>query len=186
MEKLATENRVVGVRTFGDELLAAICPLGLALATGTALVVDLDHGGPAYPGERSVAELAEEGPRRAELRPEREGVALVRNGGADTAAAVELIHTLSQSWPVIVVRVGTEPIPFPIIPVRPVWPGFLAPVGERAAVWQMLPGSGEPPGPGPVLPAPGRATVMALLAGRRPIRSRWIRAWTGVWGLPWR
>jgi len=179
-------TRVVGVRTFGDELLAAIAPLGLALAAGSALVVDLDPDGPAYPGERTVAELAEEGPRRTELDPGRSGVATLRNGGAETLAAIEVVGTLAESWPAIVVRVGSEPVPFPVIPVRPLWPGFLAYAGQSPSVWQAVPGGAEAPGPGPVLPPPGRATVTALLSGRRPPRSRWVRAWTEVWELPWR
>lgn len=180
-----TANRVVGVRTLGDDLLAAIAPLGLALAAGTALMVDLDVDGPPYPGDRTVAELVQEGPRRAELSPDRNGVATLRNGGADTGAAIEVVATLAGAWPTIVARVGAEAVPFPVIPVRPLWPGFLAPRGERPAVWQTVPGGSDPPGPGPVLPPPGRATVSALLVGRRPLRSRWLRAWAKVWELPW-
>jgi len=188
MGSIATETRIVGVRTFGDELLAAIAPLGLALAAGTALMVDLDPDGPAYPGDRTVAELAAEGPRRSEMRPDRAGVAYLRNGGADSMAAVDVVTTLGDTWEAVVVRVGTEsvPFPFPVIPVRPLWPGFLAPDGDCPAVWQMVPGGAEPPGPGPVLPPPGRSTVSALLTGRRPQRSRWVRAWGQVWELPWR
>lgn len=178
-------SRVVAVRTFGDELLAAIAPLGLALAAGTALVVDLDIDGPPYPGERTVAELVAEGPRRVELAPERVGVAALRNGGIEAVDALGVVGKLSEAWPAVVIRVGAEPVPFPVIPVRPLWPGFLAPTGERAAVWQKVMTESDPPGPGPVLPPPGRATVSALMAGRRPLHSRWIRAWSEVWGLPW-
>lgn len=181
-----TGSRIVGVRTLGDELLAAIAPLGLALSAGTALVVDLDLDGPPYPTERSVADLVEEGPTRAELNPERSGVAILRNGGVGPAAALEVIETLEGSWPMIVARVGTEPFPFPVIPVRPLWPGFLAPSGDRASVWQLVSGGSDAPGPGPVLPPPGRRVVTALLSGRRPLRSRWVRAWRRVWELPWR
>ncbi|HJR93778.1 MAG TPA: hypothetical protein VJ938_15160 [Acidimicrobiia bacterium] len=178
--------RILGVRTFGDEVLAALAPLGLAAAAGTALVVDLDPDGLAYPGQRSLAEAVAEGPRRTELRPEREGVAYLRNGGADVDAAVEMITVLGENWPAIVLRLAATEVPFPVVPVRPLWPGFLAPQGGRPAVWQAVPGGGSPPGPGPVLPAPGRFTIASLLGGRRPPRSRWIRAWIDVWGLPWR
>lgn len=181
-----TETRVLGVRTFGDELLAAIAPLGLALAAGTALVVDLDRDGPPYPSDRTLAELVEEGPRRSELRPDQQGVAAIRNGGAPMVAAVELVGTLAAGWPAIVVRVGSETGPFPVVPVRPLWPGWMAPTGDRPSVWQSLSGGADPPGPGPVLPPPGRSTVAALLAGRRPVRSRWVKAWEQVWELPWR
>lgn len=178
-------GRLVGVRAFGDEVLAALSPLALALAAGDALVVDLDGDGPLYPGPRTLAEVVEEGPRLAEMNPDRAGVAILPNGGADPAAGVETVVRLAQSWPAVVARVGTDPVPFPVIPVRPLWPGFLAPAGERPSVWQMVRGGGEPPGPGPVLPPPGGATVTALLSGRRPVRSRWVRAWRRVWELPW-
>jgi hypothetical protein len=178
-------GRVIGIRTFGDELLAAIAPVGLALAAETALVLDADDGGPSYPGERTVAELAEDGPTRAELRPERGGVALIANGGADPLSVAAVVEMLAPAWPAIVVRVGHAEVPFPVIPVRPLWPGFLAPVGSRPAVWQRVPGGSEPPGSGPVLPPPERATINAILAGRKPFLSRWVRAWRKVWGLPW-
>lgn len=179
-------GRLVGVRAFGDEVLAALSPVALALAAGEALVVDLDGDGPLYPGRRSLAEVVEEGPRLAEMTPQRRGVAILRNGGADPVAGVEMVVRLAQSWPAVVARVGSDPVPFPVIPVRPLWPGFLAPAGERASVWQMVRGGGDPPGPGPVLPPPGGATVVALLSGRQPVRSRWVRAWRRVWELPWR
>lgn len=182
---MSGSGQVLGVRTFGDELLGAIAPLGLAMAAGTALVVDLDLEGPPYPGERSVAEMVAEGPRRAELMPERQGVAVIPNGGAGAAAALGLVEMLAGSWPVLVVRVGAEPVPFPVVPVQPLWPGFLAPSGRRPAVWQRVVGAGDPPGPGPVLPPPGRRAVTTILQGRRPFRSRWIDAWRRVWGLPW-
>lgn len=178
-------GRIVGVRTFGDELLSTLSPIGLALAAGSALVVDLDGDGPPYPSERTLVEVVEEGPRLSDMSPDRSGVAVLRNGGADPATAVETVGNLARSWPAVVARVGAEPVPFPVIPVRLLWPGFLAPEGERPAVWQMVPGGSEPPGPGPLLPPPGRSTVNALLAGRRPVRSRWVRAWRQVWELPW-
>lgn len=178
--------RVLGVRAFGDELLAAIGPLGLALAAErAAVVVDADPLAPPYPGGRTVAAVAEEGPSRSELRPDGGGVAILPNGGAgpeDVAAVVEL---LMGGWPAVVVRVGATDPGVPVIPLRPLWPGFLAPAGSRAAVWQRVGTGTEPPGPGPVLPPPGRRTVEALLGGRHPVRSRWVRAWRRVWELPW-
>ena len=178
--------RVLGVRTFGDDLLAAISPLGLALAAGSGLVVDLDPDGPRYPSERTVAEIVAEGPTLSELSPSRAGVATIGNGGAEHLAALQIIATLAGAWPAIIMRVGSEPVPYPVIPVRPLWPGFMTPRGERPSVWQSVGSPVEPPGDGPVLPPPGRATVSALLAGRRPVRSRWVMAWRQVWELPWR
>ena len=49
-----------------DGVLGALAPLGLAIAGGTALMVDLDPLGPRYPGTRSLADLVSEGPRRAD------------------------------------------------------------------------------------------------------------------------
>lgn len=186
MTRLAIETPTLGLRVFGDELLAAIAPVGLALAAGVAVVLDLSGEGPAYPTERTMADLVDDGPRRSELRPDRSGVAVLGNGGVSWEAGVELARLLGETWPAVVVRVGSAPVPFPVIPVRPLWPGFLAPAGDRPAVWQRVPGGSAPPGSGPVLPPPGRRTVAALLTGRRPVRSRWVRAWETVWGLPWR
>lgn len=185
MTALETRGRVVGVRTFGDEVLAAIGPLGLALSADQAVVVDADPLAPPYPGERTVAAVAEEGPSRSELRPEGQGVAILPNGGADIQEVARVIDMLAGGWPAVVVRVGPADPGVPVIPLRPLWPGFLAPAGSRAAVWQRVGARVGPPGPGPVLPPPGRATVAALLEGRRPVRSRWVRAWRRVWELPW-
>ena len=103
--------RILGVRTFGDDLLAAISPLGLALAAGSGLVVDLDPDGPRYPSERTVAEIVAEGPTLLELSPSRVGVAAIGNGGAEHLAALQIIATLASAWPVIIMRVGSEPVP---------------------------------------------------------------------------
>ena len=74
-----------------DGLLGALAPLGLALAAGTALVVDLDPLGPHYPGTTSLADLVAEGPRQADLKPAHRGVAVLRNGGVAPAAAAEVV-----------------------------------------------------------------------------------------------
>ena len=63
-----------------DGLLGALAPLGAALAAPPALVIDLDPSGPAYPGERSLADLVADEPTLEDLTP-RSGVAVVRNGG---------------------------------------------------------------------------------------------------------
>src|SRR5690606_40224234 len=77
---MASDPRVLGVRTVGDDLLSAVAPLGLAAAASTALVVDLDPDGPAYPGDRTVVELIDEGPRHVEIQPSRSGVAALETG----------------------------------------------------------------------------------------------------------
>ena len=82
----------LAVWTAFDGLLSATAPLGLAAAAGTALVVDLDPDGPAYPGRASLADLVADGPRRADLVPSRDGVAVLRNGGVEATAAREVIQ----------------------------------------------------------------------------------------------
>ena len=59
-----------------DGVLGAVAPLGLAAAAGTALVVDLDPGGPRYPGPATLADLVADGPRRGDLSPSRRGVSI--------------------------------------------------------------------------------------------------------------
>lgn len=172
--------------TEADPLLAAVAPLGLAAAASTALVVDLSEWPAAYPGRRTLAEVCDEGPTQSELTAPRSGIAVLANGGIDPVAALDTLTLLSSRWPAVVVRVDTTEFPFPVIPVRLLLPGFLAPVGGHPAVWQRCPSGSPPPGPGPVLPPPSRATVSALIDCRLPWRSRWVRAWRQVWELPWR
>ena len=52
-----------------DGVLGAVAPLAMAAAAGTALVVDLDPHGPAYPGAVGLAGLVSEGPTRLDLEP---------------------------------------------------------------------------------------------------------------------
>ena len=79
----------LAVWTPEDGLLGALAPLGLAAAaSGSALVVDLDEGGPHYPGEASLADLVRAGSRRADLYPERRGVAVLRNGNSNRSIAL--------------------------------------------------------------------------------------------------
>jgi hypothetical protein len=87
-------------------VLGVIAPLGLAASAGTALVVDLDQRGPRYPGDQSLARLATEGPRRADLSPPRKGVAVLRNGGIDPSECQGLIRALCDGWPAVVLRPG--------------------------------------------------------------------------------
>jgi hypothetical protein len=178
--------KVLAIRTEVDGVLAAVAPLGLAAAAGTALMIDLDPEGPAYPGDRSLAELAADGPRRVELSPERTGVAVVRNGGVAWGEAAAVIDELIAGWPAVVLRVGREPVPYPVVRVVPLLAGALAPASGRAAVWQAAGFKSRPPGPGPVLPPLSRVHVIRLLEGRIEPNSRWVRAWRRVWELPWK
>lgn len=175
------------VWTAHDGLLSAVAPLGLAAAAGTALVVDLDPVGPAYPGSGSLAELVRRGPRRADLVPGRRGVAVLRNGGVGAGEAGEVLAALIEGWPHLVVRVGTipDPPPAPVVPVWPLLPGALAAQPSGVAVYQKSGFPAPPPGPGPVLPRPRSSAICALLQGTLPPASRWIRGWRQVWRLPW-
>jgi hypothetical protein len=180
------DGRVLVLRTEIDGVLAAVAPLGLASAAGTALVIDLDPDGPPYRSERSLAEIVAEGPRANEMSATRQGVAVIRNGGVDFAASAETVHRMISRWPAVVLRAGREPLDRPVVPVVPLLPGVLAPREGRAAVWQAVGSGAQAPGPGPVLPILRRSVLVRLLGGVIEPRSRWVAAWRVVWSLPWR
>lgn len=175
------------VQTDAGGVLGAVAPLALAAAAGTALVVDLEEGGPSYPGEGSLASLVNEGPRLTDLRPERPGVAVLRNGGVDPTRAGEVISALAAGWPNVVMRApaGFDGRLHPVVPVIPLLPHGLTPASPRRAVYQQMGWDEKAPGPGITIPTPPRSTVAALLAGRIPMRRKWIRSWWQVWELPW-
>ncbi|MDP2622828.1 MAG: hypothetical protein Q8Q29_03405, partial [Actinomycetota bacterium] len=83
----------LAVWTPEDGLLGALAPLGLALAAEDAVVVDLDPLGPRYPGDRSLADLVQDGLRRDDLTPRR-GVGVLRNGGVAPIEAKSVIEAL--------------------------------------------------------------------------------------------
>jgi hypothetical protein len=175
-------------------VLSVVAPVGLAAAAARpALVIDLDPGGPLYPGPRSLAELVVEGPTRSELFPRvasahRPRVALLRNGGVGWEPAISMIEALAKQWPALVLRLpGTGgPWPWPVVPVVPLHPGILQPAGGRAAVWQSVASRRDiAPGPGPVLPALDRSALSRMLTLQNEPRGRWVRAWSQVWELPW-
>ncbi|MEX0668041.1 MAG: hypothetical protein WD313_06915 [Acidimicrobiia bacterium] len=185
---------VIGLHTEFDHVLSVVAPVGLAAASARpALVIDLDPGGPMYPGPRSLAELVVEGPTRSELFPRVPGahrprVALLRNGGVGWEPAISMIEALAKQWPALVLRLpGTGgPWPWPVVPVVPLHPGILQPAGGRAAVWQSVTSRRDiAPGPGPVLPALDRSALSRMLTLRTEPRGRWVRAWSQVWELPW-
>ncbi len=177
---------VLAIQTPEDGLLGALAPLGLGAAAGTALVVDLDPAGPQYPGEGSLAGLVEEGPRRADLSPVRAGLAVLRNGGVEPAAAGQVLAALLEGWPAVVLRLPGIPSAEsePDLVVHPLIPGGLFPA--RAPVPVIYQDLGfRIPAPGPQLPALSRGTAAALLAGTIPPRSRWVRAWRAAWNGTW-
>lgn len=169
-----------------DGLLGALAPLGAALAAPPALVIDLDPAGPPYPGDRSLADLAADDPSEADLTPRR-GIAVLRNGGVAPSVAAPVIGALLERWDRVVLRLPPRPISrveFPVVPVRTLLPGWLRGPAEHG-VWQATGAWVRLPAPGVRLPIPSRETVAALLAGRRPGRSRWVAAWRSVWKARW-
>lgn len=169
-------------------MLSALAPLGLAAAAGTALVIDLDAAGPAYPGRFSLAEMVSEGPRRADLVPDRAGVAVLRNGGVDAETAYPVVEALLAGWPNVVLRVDRREDASGLaglVPVHPLFPGWLSPEPSEPAVYQRTGFAATPPGPGPVLPRPRASFLAGLLNGVMTGPSRWVRAWQPVWSLPW-
>lgn len=170
----------------GDGVLGAVAPLALAVAAGHALVIDLDPEGPAYPGSGSLARLVVDGPRASDLAPTRPGVAVLRNGGIGATEAGEVIKALIDGWPRVVLRLPSHDRPdvAGVVPVMALVPGGLLPV-EGPAVCQRGPWRVEAPPGTVVLPRPRASTIRALLEGRRPGRSRWLRAWRPVWGMRW-
>lgn len=179
----------LAVWTDGDGLLSAVAPLGLAAAAGTALVVDLDPAGPAYPGTASLAGLVADGPRRSDLVPARTGMAVLPNGGVAVDDAADVIRALVAGWPGVVLRIDSPETAgglAPVVPVRPLLPGFLRPRTEDPGVFQDCGFGVTAPGPGPVLPPPRATLLKGMLEGVVAEGSRWVRAWRRVWSWPWR
>jgi hypothetical protein len=179
----------LAVWTPEDGLLGALAPLGLALAAGDAIVVDLDPLGPRYPGDRSLADLVQDGLRRNDLTPRR-GVGVLRNGGVAPLEAKSVVEALLGHLPRVVLRLPPRPapgvLPIPVVPVRLLIPGELFSRSTGPAVFQATPGFVPISGIGVRLPVPDPATVRGLIEGRRPPRKdRWIRAWRSAWRLPW-
>jgi hypothetical protein len=176
-------HAVIGVRSI-DPILSLVGPIGLATSVGTALVLDLGPSAP-NPGQRTLRDVAVDGPTLAELSPGRRGVAMIPGGGIDFGDAIDLIEQLAMRWPAVAVRVETPGWPFPVVPVIPMYPGRLLLPSEPLGVWQPIGGSGPAPGPGPVLPRLRAGHLRRLLSGHVPRRSRWIEAWRPVWDMPW-
>lgn len=174
-----------------DAILAAVAPLALAAAAGTCLVVDLDMSGPRYPGTTSLAAMVADGPRAVDLSPARRGVAVLANGGVPADAAAGVVDALIDGWPNVVLRLPptpTRPSRAGVVPVVLEPSGFVGPKVSGARVVQPTGvGRRRQRAPGVVrLPVVRRSTVSALLSGRVPGSSRWLRGWRQVWTLSWR
>ena len=151
----------------------------------TALVIDVDPGGPRYPGDGSLARLVAEGPRRRDLVPAEKGVCVLRNGGIELEAARNVVEALIEGWPHVVLRCRTRVEVYPTVPVVPLLPGRLLLSAHHRAVYQQMGWKERAPGPGLVLRTPSPTTVKALCEGQLPFGSRWISSWRRVWGMPW-
>lgn len=172
-----------------DPLLGLVAPLAAAIAApGPAIVVDLDEAGPAYPGQRSLADLVVEGPTRSELSPSRRGVVLLRNGGVDVPTARPVLAAIAEGWPWVVFRSpAVRPVTdAAVVPVLPLLPGeLLSRPSTRPAVYQRGGWPMVPPGPGVVLPRPAPRTLGALLSVRIPAPDRWLKRWSRIWRYRW-
>jgi len=181
------EMPAVAVWSPEDEVLGTVAPLALAVAAGTALVIDLDPNGPGYPGDMTLAGLVADGPTRADLSPSRRGIAVIRNGGVEPDAAEEVLQALLDGWPFVVFRLPSDHAGGDgAIPILPLVPGRTRPRVAGPAVYQRSAWRTRVPEGGVVLPRPRAGTVGALLTGRLPHPGdRWIRAWKSVWEQPW-
>lgn len=174
---------MLGVRCSGDALLHHLAPIGLAASVPTALVLDLDGSLPAYPGTVTAADLLRDGLRRMHLGPQRRGVSVLPHGGAGHGELLGLVEALAPGWPAVVVRVGVDPVPFPVVPVSVLVPGTRPVHGP--AVYQALLRPVRAAVDGVVLPPLRRAQVSALLAGHLRARWRWVQSWAPVWERRW-
>lgn len=174
---------ILGVAS-ADPVLSLVGALGLGQVAGTALVIDL-CGDLTLRSGRTLSDIAVEGPSLAELSPGRSGVALLSSGPIPTDECAPVVEALAVNWPAVVVRCHAGQWPGPTAPVRALLPGLLQSVDQSPAVWQQIASGVHPTGPGPVLPRLSGSLVRRMLSGRSAGRTRWVRAWAAVWGMPW-
>lgn len=173
-------SHILGLRS-EDPVLNSIGPIGLGLAFGSALIVDLVGESPG----RTLAEIRDEGPRLVELSPGRGGVATIAAGPLTGPELLEAIEVMDSSWPAIVVRSDGHRWAGPTVPYRGAYPGMPGLGDDAPAVWQIAQGARHQSLQGVVLPRIGRRATMTMLAGRIPRAPAWIAAWRTVWGMPW-
>jgi hypothetical protein len=176
----------LSIRSPEDAVLGAVAPIALAAAAGTALVVDLDRDGPAYPGELSLALLAEQGPRRTDLSPPRPGIALLRNGDIGAEEGADVLDALIAGWPAVVLRLPPAMATERVITVVPLAARTVLPTPQGRVVYQRSGWRERAPDGATVLPRPSRATVSRLLSGENALPGdRWVRSWRPLWSPPW-
>ncbi|CAN5873520.1 hypothetical protein BH23ACT4_BH23ACT4_10230 [soil metagenome] len=175
-------RQVLGVHA-EDPVLSWIGPIGLALAAGTALIIDVHTR--YLPGTKTLAQLMVDGPTLFDLSPGRSGVATIASGSMTSEELTRAVEVLGGRWPALVVRSDGKVWPGPTVPYRSILPGFLRPGEAVPSVWQPAIGVSVPSLPGPVLPRLGRRPVMAMLEGRTPQARRWVDSWRSIWEMPW-
>lgn len=166
-----------------DAVLAWVGPIGLALAAGTALIIDVRPHARSRTG--TLADLMAEGPRLHDLSPGRRGVAHIVSGPMEAGDLNLGIETLAGRWPALVVRSDGRVWQGPTVPYRPILPGLLMETHPSPSVWQPTSGAGIHSVPGPVLPRLGHRAVVAMLEGKLPGARRWVNAWQPIWDMPW-
>ncbi len=137
---------------------------------------------PPIRGRASLADLVADGPRRTDLVPGRDGVAVLRNGGVACAEAREVVEALIDGWPHLVVRVAD--------PEHAAgWPRWFRsgrcypacwPSGESSSVYQTDRVLVNRPARARCCRGSGR---LSWRSARRDVvaRSRWVAAWRQVW-----
>lgn len=165
-----------------DPVLHHIGPLGLAASVGSCLVVDLDPDAPPI-GERTLAEVIEDGLSARDLRPSG-GVAVIGSGGIGYGEAMSILDDLIDRWPAVVIRAGAEEIPAPRVPILPLLPAPFRPSTQVCAL-QLTARGQSAPTPAIPLPPLRRQQIHAMLGGRIEPRWRWVRAFRDVWGASW-
>ena len=164
-------------------MLSFVGSIGLAASAGTALIVDVGGRGLASES-RTLRDIADSGPTLAELRPGRTGVAVVSGVGLEEDLLRSTLAELAGSWQAIVLM-DSPSGPGQRVPLTPLLPGLAAIDLMGPGVWQPAAGFKAAPGPGLVLPRLRSGLVRQLLRRQLPHRSRWIRAWSPVWEMPW-
>lgn len=174
---------VIATWSPADAALDILAPLGLAVAAGTALVIDGDPSGPVVGTGPTLAQLQSEGPTRTQLEPTGRGAAFLANGGVTIEQAADVIRALIERWPAVVLRCEARgPRPEGAVGFAPLLPEPHTIRLSEPAVYQRCRLSPAESPNGSVLPVPQRRTVERLLAGRAPMRSdRWIRSLADVW-----
>lgn len=175
-------RQVLGVHA-EDPVLSWIGPIGLALAAGTALVIDARTR--YLPGTKTLAQLMVDGPSLSELSPGRRGVATIAAGSMSSDEMAQAVEVLSGRWPALVIRTEGRLWAGPTVPYRAILPGHLSPAELVPSVWQPASGVSVPSLPGPVLPRLGRRPVLAMLEGKTPLARRWVDSWRAIWDMPW-